>query len=115
MRSTEDHSRYWPGHGSSDQRLGTSGADLRERARFRRLAGAHAVAAVHRRQAEAWRDLKKRTIRRLLIIGASAVVRWAARKGAPAGSWLERMLARKPRMLVAVALANKMAVSSGPC
>jgi len=37
------------------------------------------------------------------------VVRWAARKGALAGSWLERMLTRKPRMLVAVALANKMA------
>jgi transposase len=51
----------------------------------------------------------ERTLRRLLIIGASAVVRWAARKGAPVGSWLERMLARKPRMLVAVALANKMA------
>jgi transposase len=51
----------------------------------------------------------ERTLRRLLIIGASAVVRWAARKGAPGGSWLERMLARKPRMLVAVALANKMA------
>ena len=51
----------------------------------------------------------ERTIRRLLIIGASAVVRWAVRKGAPAGSWLERMLTRKPRMLVAVALANKMA------
>lgn len=26
-----------------------------------------------------------------------------------AGSWLEGMLARKPRMLVSVALANKMA------
>jgi len=51
----------------------------------------------------------ERTIRRLLIIGASAVVRWAVRKGAPTGSWLERMLTRKPRMLVAVALANKMA------
>lgn len=51
----------------------------------------------------------ERTLRRLLIIGASAVVRWAARKGAPVGSWLKRMLARKPRMLVAVALANKMA------
>ena len=37
------------------------------------------------------------------------MVRWAARKGALAGSWLERMLTRKPRMLVAVALANKMA------
>ena len=26
-----------------------------------------------------------------------------------AGSWFERMLARKPKMLVAIALANKMA------
>ncbi len=51
----------------------------------------------------------ERTIRRLLIIGASAVVRQASLRGAPAGSWLARMLARKPRMLVAVALANKMA------
>ena len=51
----------------------------------------------------------ERTIRRLLIIGSSAVVRQAARRGAPKGSWLEQMLARKPRMLVTVALANKMA------
>lgn len=51
----------------------------------------------------------ERTIRRLLIIGASSVVLQACRHGAPAGSWLERMLARKPRMLVSVALANKMA------
>jgi transposase len=51
----------------------------------------------------------ERTIRRLLIIGASAVVCQAARRGAPEGSWLARMLARKPRMLVTVALANKMA------
>jgi transposase len=51
----------------------------------------------------------ERTIRRLLIIGASAVVRHASRRGAPEGSWLAQMLARKPRMLVTVALANKMA------
>jgi transposase len=51
----------------------------------------------------------ERTLRRLLIIGASAVARWAARKGVPAGSWLGRMLARKPPLLVRVALANKMA------
>ena len=51
----------------------------------------------------------ERTLRRLLIIGASAVVRWAARHGAPAGSWMARMLASKPPMLVRVALANKMA------
>jgi transposase len=51
----------------------------------------------------------ERTIRRLLIIGGSSVVRQACHRGAPAGSWLEQMLARKPRMLVSVALANKMA------
>jgi transposase len=51
----------------------------------------------------------ERSLRRVLIIGASAVARWAARKGVPAGSWLGRMLARKPPMLVRVALANKMA------
>ena len=51
----------------------------------------------------------QRDVRRLLITGAMSVVRWAARRGAPPGSWLARMLARKPRMLVAVALANRMA------
>lgn len=51
----------------------------------------------------------ERTIRRLLIIGASSVVLQANRRGAPRGSWLESMLARKPRMLVSVALANRMA------
>ena len=51
----------------------------------------------------------QRDLRRLLIIGAMAVVRWAARRGAPAGSWLARMMERKPRMLVAVALANRIA------
>jgi transposase len=51
----------------------------------------------------------ERTIRRLLIIGGSAVVRQACKRGAPEGSWLARMLARKPRMLVTVALANKTA------
>lgn len=51
----------------------------------------------------------QRDIRRLLIIGAMAVVQWASRKGAPEGSWLARMMAKKPRMLVAIALANKMA------
>ena len=51
----------------------------------------------------------QRDLRRLLITGAMAVVRWAALRGARAGSWLEKMMIRKPRMLVAVALANKMA------
>ena len=51
----------------------------------------------------------ERTLRRLLIFAASAVVRWAKRKGAAPGSWLARMLARKPPMVVIVALANKNA------
>lgn len=51
----------------------------------------------------------QRDIRRLLIVGAMAVAQWASRKGAPEGSWLARMLERKPLMLVVMALANKMA------
>lgn len=51
----------------------------------------------------------QRDIRRLLVTGAMAVVNWASRKGAAEGTWLARMLSRKPRMLVAMALAGKMA------
>lgn len=51
----------------------------------------------------------ERTLRRLLIIGASAVAGWASRKGSVPGSWLASMMLRKPPMLVRVALANKMA------
>ena len=53
--------------------------------------------------------LGERTLRRLLIIAASAVVRWAKRKGVPADLWLGQMLARKPPMVVIVAVANKNA------
>jgi transposase len=48
-------------------------------------------------------------IRRLLIIGAMSRLNWLGRKSIPEGSWLARMVVRKPRMLVAIALANKMA------
>ena len=51
----------------------------------------------------------QRDIRRLLITGAMAVIQAAARRGTSRIMWLERMLAKKPRMLVAIALANKMA------
>lgn len=51
----------------------------------------------------------ERTLRRLLIIACSGVVRWAKRKGGTANAWLSGMLARKPAMLVIVALANKTA------
>jgi len=48
-------------------------------------------------------------IRSLLIIGAMSRLTCPARKKIVAGSWLARMLLRKPLMLVAIALANKMA------
>lgn len=57
----------------------------------------------------------ERTLRRLLIIASGAVVRWARNKGMPEGSWLARMLARKPPMLTIVALANSERLSAiGP-
>ena len=48
-------------------------------------------------------------IRRLLIIGAMSRLNWMGQQSIPEGSWLSRLQARKPRMLVAIALANKMA------
>ena len=51
----------------------------------------------------------QRDIRRLLIIGAMAVISGAKINSPAENSWLGRMLARKPRMLAAIALANKMA------
>lgn len=51
----------------------------------------------------------QRDIRRLLIVGAMSIIHWRGRNGGRPGSWLSRMLAKKPKMLVAIALANKMA------
>jgi transposase len=48
-------------------------------------------------------------IRRLLIIGAMSRLNWMGRRSVSEGCWLARMMERKPRMLVAIALANKMA------
>jgi len=53
-------------------------------------------------------------LRQLLVLGATAVIRYAkprpATPGQPAtAAWLQQLLARKPRKLAAVALANKMA------
>ena len=48
-------------------------------------------------------------IRRLLIIGAMAAMVGACRRGVPEGTWLGKLMRRKPRILVAIALANKMA------
>ena len=48
-------------------------------------------------------------IRKLLIVGAMSRIRWIVRKGVLPDNWLGRVLGRKPRMVAAVALANKMA------
>lgn len=48
-------------------------------------------------------------IRKLLIVGAMSVIRWIVCKGGGSNRWLDQLIARKPLMLVAVALANKMA------
>jgi len=53
-------------------------------------------------------------LRQLLVLGATAVIRYAkpecAKPGRPATSpWLLQLLSRKPRKLAAVTLANKMA------
>ena len=51
----------------------------------------------------------QRDLRRLLVLGAMAVIRHARRRKESTDPWLCRMLAEKPAKLVAVALANKMA------
>ena len=38
-----------------------------------------------------------------------SVIRWVVRKGGGSNRWLAALVARKPRMGAAVALANKMA------
>uniref|UniRef100_UPI00355AD5F9 IS110 family transposase n=1 Tax=Ruegeria jejuensis TaxID=3233338 RepID=UPI00355AD5F9 len=51
----------------------------------------------------------ERSLRRLLIIGANSVVMWRARNRTRTDPWLDRLIERKPPLLVRVALANKMA------
>ena len=50
----------------------------------------------------------QRDLRRLPVAGAIAVIRWAFRRGTD-DPWLAALLTRKPPMLAAAALANKMA------
>ncbi|MBP7339714.1 MAG: transposase [Niveispirillum sp.] len=48
-------------------------------------------------------------MRQLLVVGATAVIRHARPGSKTASPWLLQLLVRKPRKLVAVALANKRA------
>ena len=91
--------------------LAPPAADLQARTRLRRLARTDAAAALDRRQAAPRANLEDgranaappadhRRERRRALGGPQ----WRS-----PGSWLARMLRRKPPMLVRVALANKMA------
>jgi len=51
----------------------------------------------------------QRDLRRVLYLGAIAVIRHARRHKEISDPWLRRMLAEKPAKVVAIALANKMA------
>lgn len=50
-----------------------------------------------------------RYLRRLLVVGATAVMRHAKDKSTPMASWAMGLLKKKPFRLVSVALANKLA------
>jgi len=50
-----------------------------------------------------------RYLRHLLVVGATAVVRYTRRKTTAISLWANRLLQRKPARLVTVAVANKMA------
>lgn len=50
-----------------------------------------------------------RYLRHLLVVGATAVIRFARRKATTVSIWANRLLERKPARLVSVAVANKMA------
>ena len=52
-------------------------------------------------------------LRQLLVLGATAVIRYARPASRSASGWLLQLLERKPRKLAAVALANKMARIAG--
>jgi len=50
-----------------------------------------------------------RYLRRLLVVGATAVIRHCRDKETPMAAWLRELLAKKPFRVASVALANKLA------
>jgi transposase len=50
-----------------------------------------------------------RYLRHLLVVGATAIVRYTKRRATAVSVWANRLLERKPARLVTVAVANKMA------
>ena len=50
-----------------------------------------------------------RYLRRLLVVGATALIRFARNRATPLSAWADNLLTRRPARLVSVALANKIA------
>ncbi len=50
-----------------------------------------------------------RYLRRLLVIGATAVIRHTKDKPTPMANWIRKLMEKKPFRVVSVALANKLA------
>lgn len=50
-----------------------------------------------------------RYLRRLLVVGATALIRFARNRTTPLAAWADKLLTRRPARLVSVALANKIA------
>jgi transposase len=50
-----------------------------------------------------------RYLRRLLVLGATALIRFARNRSTPLTAWADALLTHRPARLVSVALANKMA------
>jgi transposase len=50
-----------------------------------------------------------RYLRRLLVVGTMAVIRYARKHGTEKRPWLGRLMERRPTRVAAVALANKIA------
>lgn len=48
-------------------------------------------------------------LRTLLVVGATAVIRFAREEGSAKTAWIRKLMEKKPAKVVAVALANKMA------
>ncbi|BAB54465.1 transposase (plasmid) [Mesorhizobium japonicum MAFF 303099] len=53
-------------------------------------------------------------LRTLLVVGATAVIRFAREEGSAKTAWIRKLMEKKPAKVVAVALANKMARIAWP-
>ena len=91
-----------PDHGPGAPGSGAAACGLPPGAGLLRLARPCAAPALDRRQAPARQDIEDGTARPETAVGGR-------RHGVVPDPWLAGVLARKPRKLVAVALANRMA------